>query len=375
MQHMRDLGASTEGHFVEAPQLKQKAKGKGKQTLEDALRDASIDDTKSTASSVRGSGPLLDEDILPNLNLRRKTYQDQQDVPDALRGFKPDMDPRLREALEALEDEAYVDDEDDIFGELAQDGEELDLDEFEMQGEQDLDGFDDDGWESDATVKAGEKKTQKSSDLPTANSEEVEGAGEGDWMAEFSKFKKDEKSGKTRALPSELVSAAPTTSTSMTGRRKKRKGALTNGSSYSMTSSSLVRTEGHTTLDARFDKIEEEYANDDFDDEASAISGFSKMSSMSKMSTNSKSTNYSMASDGPVREDFDSILDDFLGGYSMSGKKHVKKGKYQSGLEQLEELRKGLGPARRKKGDQFSVLLAQKENEPQKASASKMFAS
>jgi protein LTV1 len=39
-------------------------------------------------------------------------------------------------------------------------------------------------------------------------------------------------------------------------------------------------------------------------------------------------------------------MDDFLGNYSMSGKKNVKKGKYQSGMEQLDEVRKGLGPAR-----------------------------
>jgi protein LTV1 len=39
-------------------------------------------------------------------------------------------------------------------------------------------------------------------------------------------------------------------------------------------------------------------------------------------------------------------MDDFLGNYTMSGKKHVKKGKYQSGMEQLDEVRKGLGPAR-----------------------------
>lgn len=35
------------------------------------------------------------------------------------------MDPRLREVLEALEDEEYVDEEDDIFGELTGDGYEV----------------------------------------------------------------------------------------------------------------------------------------------------------------------------------------------------------------------------------------------------------
>jgi len=93
MQHMRDIGAGGgESYFVEAPAPKNK--GKAKQTLEDALREASLEDK---------AGPLLDEDILPSKNLRKVTYQAQQDVPDALAGFQPDMDPRLREVLEALE--------------------------------------------------------------------------------------------------------------------------------------------------------------------------------------------------------------------------------------------------------------------------------
>jgi len=103
---------------------------------------------------------------------------------------------------------------------------------------------------------------------------------------------------------------------------------LTNPSNYSMTSSSMFRTEGLTTLDARFEKIEEQY-NEDEDDMAS-VSAASNMSSIQ----------------GPMRGDFDDIMDDFLGSYTMSGKKNVKKGKYQSGLEQLDEIRKGLGAAR-----------------------------
>jgi protein LTV1 len=119
------------------------------------------------------------------------------------------------------------------------------------------------------------------------------------------------------------------TTTTNGGRRKKRKGALTNPSSYSMTSSSIFRTEGLTTLDARFEKIEEQY-NEDMEDLASVSAASSTASSVQ----------------GPVRSDFNSIMDDFLGNYTMSGKKHVKKGKYQSGMEQLNEVRKGLGPAR-----------------------------
>ncbi|KAG9239321.1 Low temperature viability protein [Amylocarpus encephaloides] len=313
MQHMRDLGSgSGEAYFVEAQAPKNK--GKGKQTLEDALRDSSLEDR---------AGTVLDDEILPSKNLRKVTYQAQQDIPDALAGFQPDMDPRLREVLEALEDEAYVDEDDETFGELAKDGEEIDDDEFEQGAWEDEDG----GWESDATAKPS-KEYKNGPMLPAeALDDEREDHGDGDWLADFSKFKRDQKS-KPPIAPSQsdLQSSLMTTTTNG-GRRKKRKGAMTNPSTYSMTSSSMFRTEGLTTLDARFEKIEEKY-HEDFEDDAS-VSAASSVSSVQ----------------GPVRGDFDSIMDDFLGNYTMSGKKHVKKGKYQSGMEQLDEVRRGLGPA------------------------------
>jgi protein LTV1 len=317
MQHMRDLGSgSGDAQFLEAPLKKEKGKGKEKQTLEEALKAVTLEGDK---------GLVLDEEILPSKNLRRVTYQAQQDVPDSLAGFQPDMDPRLREVLEALEDDAYVDDDDDVFGELAKDGEEVDEDIFE-QGDWD---DEDDGWESDATAKPSKEFMDAPPSIQRVEDDDREDHGDGEFMANFSKFKKDQRMAKPLVAPSnsDLQSSLMTTTTNG-GRKKKRKGALTNGSSYSMTSSSLFRTEGLTDLDARFDKIEERY-NEDFDDMAS-ISAASSVSSVQ----------------GPVRSDFDGIMDEFLGNYSMSGKKHVKKGKYQSGLEQLDEVRKGLGPAR-----------------------------
>ncbi|KAI9784979.1 MAG: hypothetical protein M1839_001175 [Geoglossum umbratile] len=330
MQHMRDLGASTEAHFVEAPSATQKQREKGKQKLEDALRDISIEGGRKPAQPL-----LVDEDILPSRNLRKATYQDQQDVPDVLAGFQPDMDPRLREALEALEDEAYVDDDEDVFGELVKDGVEVPLEEFvgEDAWEEEGDG----GWETDDTAKP-EKEYKK-----VAFSEEMAGDVEmmdsnanpanTDWMSEFNKYKKAEKTKKAQPPPSnsDLQSSVATGTSLINGRRKKRKGALTSSTGYSMTSSSLFRTEGLRTLDDRFEKIEEEYAaDDDMGDAADDVSVAS-------------STNMSQ---DPIREDFDTLMDDFLGSYSMSGKKRVKKGKYQTGIEQLDELRRGLGPAR-----------------------------
>ena len=343
MQHMRDLnGGSGNGqsYYVEAPAKKQ-GKGKGKIKLEDALREISLDDSQSEVD--RDGNILLDEDVLPLKDLQKRTYQDQQDVPDALAGFQPDMDPRLREVLEALDDDAYVDDEEDIFGEIAKDGEEVSLAEFEELGHVDEADANDEGWESDGTEKPSQEYNQ-STTIPTATMNDVameDGPdhGDGDWMKEFSKFKKDEKAqaAAPRALNPDLQSSIMT-GTSMTGgRRKRRKGAMTSSTGYSMTSSSLFRTEGQTLLDARFDKIEEDYAEDTFNDD----DGASVMTGLTGISTTS-----SQAPSLVTRSDFDGMMDDFLGSYSMSGKKRVKKGGYQTGIEQLDEVRRSLGPAR-----------------------------
>lgn len=346
MQHIRDLSSESgngESYFVEAATKKKDWKGKGKWNLEDALREASLQEDRSeSGAGQHGELMLLDDDLLPSKDLRRSTYQDQQAVPDALAGFQPDMDPRLREVLEALEDEAYVDDQEDFFGEIAKDRREVSLEEFEEAGF--ADAGDEAGWETDETEKP--SKEYKTGDMPpppvpqSADTMMEDGSdhGDGDWMKEFRKFRQADKAAKKaqpQASNAELQSSV-ITGTSMTGgRRKKRKGAMTSSTSYSMSSSSIFRTEGQTLLDARFDKIEEDYAEDemDLDDGGESIVTGSSVAS-------------SQAPSLIQRSDFDSIMDDFLGAYSMSGKKRVKKGGYQSGMEQLDEVRKGLGPAR-----------------------------
>lgn len=351
MQHLREIGSGGgEAVFVESAAALNN-KPKPKQNLSDALKLMNLNDE---------AGDLLDEEILPSKNLRRVTYQNQQDVPDAIAGFQPDMDPRLREVLEALEDDAYVDDsgenDDDLFQKLAKDGVELDDYEFEETYDDEGGDFydDDEGWESDATEKPAGASPRVVLPRSTDNDDEapqlvsapegtvpvtgvpIEGiiGAEGptdDWMADFNKFKKEQSSSTTRKkiVPamSDIQSSIWTTDTAG-GRKKKRKGALTQQSGFSMTSSSLVRTDQLTLLDARFDKIDEEY-NEDIDDMQS-VSQFSSVSSVQ----------------GPLRNDFDGIMDEFLGGYQMQGTRRLKKGAKQSGLEQLEEIRRTLGPAR-----------------------------
>lgn len=350
MQHMRDLNGGTgngQSYFVEAPTRKQ-GKGKAKMRLEDALKQASLNDEYAASSSDPSgvSQPLLDEDLLPSKDLKKSTYQDQQDIPDSLAGFQPDMDPRLREVLEALEDDAYVDDEVDIFGEIAKDRKEVSLADFEGLDFVDENAMDDDGWETDGTERPSKEYKSASSMPPVPDSEDVtmeDGPdhGDGGWMKEFSKFKEAKKTqaSKPKVSNADLQSSLMT-GTSMTGdRRKKRKGAMTSSTGYSMTSSSLYRTEGQTLLDARFDKIEENYAEDDMDDDGRL-----------SVTTGVTSTSVASSQAPPLapRSDFDSMMDDFLGSYSMSGKKRVKKGGCQSGMEQLDEIRKGLGPAKLK---------------------------
>ena len=346
MQHMRDLDGGTGDEqrcFLEAPAYKKEGRGKGKIPLEVALRDVSLDDRRSKAGTDSDEGKglgLLDEEILPSRSLRRSTYQDQQDVPDVLAGFQPDMDPRLREVLEALEDEAYVDDEDDVFGELAKESREISLTEFEELGfEGGVSRVEEDGWETDDTAKPSKEYKSGSMPNPPDNTDvamdDGPDHGDGNWMREFSKFKTAERSKSTKPHAGNLEGESSiVTGTSMTGgRRKKRKGAMTSSTGYSMTSSSLYRTEGLTLLDARFDKVEQDYAEDDTNDEdgqESVITGVSTTSIRAP----------------PLRSDLNCIMDDFLNGYSTSGNKRIKRGKNQSGIEQLDEIRKGLGPAK-----------------------------
>lgn len=321
MQHLRDLGSGAgDVVFVEAKATANAGKGKQKQSLDEALQQMNLE---------HKAEDVMDRDMLPSKDLPRMSYEAQQDVPDAIAGFQPDMDPRLREVLEALEDDAYIDDEDgDIFDQLAKDGREIDEYEFE---ENEFD--DDEGWESDDTAKP--NKEYQDDDVPQLVNAQAEQPDEGpsqDWLEDFKKFKKEQKSGnapKAPGAPSQSELQSTWTTTTNGGRTKKRKGALTVASGFSMTSSSLVRTEQLSFLDQRFDKIEEKY-NEDFDD----------MGSVSAISTASSVT-------GPVRSDFDGIMDEFLGSYGgKPGKRTSKKSKNQTGLEQLEEIRRELGPAR-----------------------------
>ncbi|KAJ5343124.1 hypothetical protein MYU51_016367 [Penicillium brevicompactum] len=395
MQHLRDLGTGTgDAYFVEAKGEKTKGRAGRGMKLEDALRQVSLVDKDTYTQSSSGAPSLYGSqygDMRSTVSsyARKPTYQDQQNVPDAISGFKPDMDPRLREALEALEDEAYVEDdgEDDIFGQLTSNAEEMD----EGDWEDSLFDHDeeDDGWESDATEKAPVQphSTDIQHQVPEEPSEgpvqpplepgempapdepapDMQPTDQG-WMSEFAKFKKDAKAGNAPSRAPPTIAASQTmASTVFTAggtpiRRKKRKGALTNPSAYSMSSSALARTEGHRLLDDRFDKVEQLYAldeEDEYDDSMSMVSGMTGATGMTGMSMASSQAPSLVDGNGEAvhsRSNFNNVMDDFLSSWDPNTSAQAKRngaknkrgrnGNEAIGIRMLDEVRSGLGPAR-----------------------------
>jgi protein LTV1 len=166
-----------------------------------------------------------------------------QNVPDSLKGFQPDMDPNLREVLEALEDEQPPtrddsdEDPEDIFSELLKGG-----DVVEAAG-------DEDGYESDDTVKGHGYITGS------------------EYLAEMAQYKTiktpgDDTDSLAGGVETEsMFSRASTSNTHRTSKqRRKRRNRLGGayseaGTDFSMTSSANFRSQGLTTLDDRFDKV------------------------------------------------------------------------------------------------------------------------
>lgn len=231
MQHLRTVGIQEDG--VESMLIEAPAKPKGKSKAKDPI--TLVD---------------LPPEILPSAVEMPRNYEAQQAVPSSIAGFQPDMDPHLRQVLEALEDDAFVDDdlEDDFFGELVLDGERA-ADEF-IDFE-----FHEDG------VSDGEDLPV----LPTHNDEEIGSSREEEeeedtssWEARFARFKAAQKHAPP-AEQSEIESEGGDTigalpELSVIGGKRRRKGT-SDASGYSMSSSSMFRNEGLTTLDERFDQV------------------------------------------------------------------------------------------------------------------------
>ena len=223
MQHLRPVGMREDGFesvLVEAP--KKRTTSKKTSDLPISLHD-------------------LPPEALPSTSELPRDFESQAAVQSSISGLQPDMNPHLRQTLEALEDDAYVDDDldDDFFGDLVKDGERDASEPFEYE-------FREDGSPTDGNDAGG-----------------VHEGGDGDeagWLARFAAFQKDQQSCKPTDIPhsdceseeADVVGQIP--EFSVTGNRRRRQ-ETSDASGFSMSSASVFRSDGLRDLDDRFDQV------------------------------------------------------------------------------------------------------------------------
>lgn len=210
MQHLRPVGVQEDGVesiLIEAPVIPKR-------------QQKSLLKPRNTADTLE-----LPDGVLPSNYELPRNFESEQPIPDSISGFQPDMDSHLRQVLEALDDDAYVDDNlgDDFFEELVAEGERDPDEEFDFEFTEEGIESSHESWEKRFSDF---KKAQKEKDLGTNDSDS-----EGD----------------------DAVGSLPTISV-LGGKKRGRKGySMT--SSYSMSSSSIYRNEALQTLDERFDQV------------------------------------------------------------------------------------------------------------------------
>nr|XP_019009337.1 protein LTV1 [Kwoniella pini CBS 10737]OCF48118.1 protein LTV1 [Kwoniella pini CBS 10737] len=300
MSHLKTVGGGGFDSFlIAAPRgsgvargMKSTGKGKGK-AKEDDLFD------------------LLPADVLPSKD-QISVYEAQnrgEAIPRELQGLQPDMDPHLRQVLEALDDDAFVDDgedDGDWFGDLVDGGEREEEEEVPWEFRE---------WGVDEGPTA-----------PVEGKEET-------WEDRFKAFKHQQAS-----LPDEVSDIDPEERSEMAdtvgslasnfddmmvvgGKKRRGKRGPSDASGMSMSSSSMFRTQGLRDLDDRFDKVNEEEDYEDFPDDDTASVAASNFSVSSRFSLASHA---SKAPTGPVelsRDDFEDIMDDFLENYEVVGRR------------------------------------------------------
>lgn len=190
----------------------------------------------------------LPSDVLPPISEldTAKALDAQRSIPDDISGFKPDMNPHLRQVLEALDEEAFVDDNltDDFFGELVKEGERDEDEDIEFE-------FYEEGEEAHNNI------------------ENQEADGEESWEVRFAKFKRqqrekasdvgEDEDDVSSAQDEGTESQAETIDTlgklPVIGGKRRRRGVATASSGFSMTSSAVYRNAGLTLLDQRFEQV------------------------------------------------------------------------------------------------------------------------
>lgn len=318
MQHLRPIGAAQDAVYIAASKEEEAPKKK--------------DITE------------LFKDQMPLTKTNRADH-DLEDIPAEFRGFNPDLDPRLREMLEALEDEAYIDDNEagdgeDIFTQLLHSGEVEDEDEFYYGS--DADHNDDyDEWDLD-NYKEEYQKYDSDQEKLYNEGEEPEDAvappvASTGWERDFQQFKKASKNNENdwdsdddfEGEDEDEVPDLPAFAQKKVLKTKlrKKKGAMTDTSSFSMSSSAVYRTEGLTLLDDRYEQLAKKF---DDDEDTNVYEDFSMENE---------------------RADLEDMLDDFLDNFELEsgGRRLVKKDDEKKRLQEAaDSVSRGKLAAKRK---------------------------
>lgn len=171
-----------------------------------------------------------------------KIYAGGENVPRELQGLQPDMDPHLRQVLEALEDDAFVEDDEEAdgegwWGELVQGGEtdETEREQYDFH---------------EAGVETANPANDQTNDT---------------WESRFQAFKErgdrhgsDEEDDAERSEMADTVGSLVSGMDDMMvkgGKKRRGKRGPSDATGMSMSSSSMFRNQGLRDLDDRFDQV------------------------------------------------------------------------------------------------------------------------
>jgi len=238
MSHLRPVGENIDAFLLAAPKgssvaqgMKTDRKGKGRAVDMFALPE----------------GVLASQEEVPV----KEVWRREEAVPEELQGLQPDMDPHLRQVLEALEDDTFVqeqeEDGDGWFDELVGGGERVDEGEgeewgFREQGIEDGDG-----------------------DVPNGDDKGADREGE-TWQDRFKAFKREKQDVADgcvmdEADQSEMADTVGSLASNLRdltvvgGKKRRGKRGPSDASGMSMSSSSMFRNQGLRDLDDRFDRV------------------------------------------------------------------------------------------------------------------------
>ncbi|PWN33208.1 uncharacterized protein FA14DRAFT_109692, partial [Meira miltonrushii] len=354
MQHLRSIGGKDNSRrggqdeektedviMLEAPAAK-KEKGKAKATgNEDVL------EFKKEAD-VTSNKPLdLPSDVLPSNQMLPRTFEQDKEE-----GIRPDMDPHLRQILEALDDDAFLmktakknetEDIDDFFGEIVKGGE-LEEEEEEPEWRQLPPGGEESIW-LDPSAKAARELLQLK--------EEGKGVEDLSLESRVALFKKAAEENKKQgpALAGSRQAPSSVGSKSIFGdkgasRRSRHAGAKARlassfyapsidggATAFSMSSSAMERNQGLSKLDEQFARMERIYEQEDDDEDEEE--GFEESEDGEDNEVG-----------GP--EDVDAIFEDFLSKNEIIGNRLRERlgDQATTPIEKVDMIRRELGEMR-----------------------------